>query len=179
MLLLRTTDEVILFDVQQKRILAETRITKCKYAIWSADMTYLALLSKHNVTICNKQLETLCSIHENIRVKSGAWDIRNIFVYTTSNHIKYCLLNGDYGIIRTLELPLYITKVHESQVFCLDRQCKPCILNVDVTEYKFKWALINKKYENVLQVIRHAKLIGKFEFVQNCFSQKICDNLFS
>ena len=46
------------------------------------------------VAICNRKLECLCTIHENIRVKSGAWEENGVFVYTTSNHIKYALTNG-------------------------------------------------------------------------------------
>lgn len=44
--------------------------------------------------ICNRKLESLCNIHENIRVKSGAWDETGVFIYTTSNHIKYALTSG-------------------------------------------------------------------------------------
>ena len=46
------------------------------------------------IAICNRKLENLCTIHENIRVKSGAWEESGVFVYTTSNHIKYALTNG-------------------------------------------------------------------------------------
>ena len=46
----------------------------------------------------------LCMIHETIRIKSGAWDGNDIFFFSTLNHIKYCLTNGDHGIIRTLEV---------------------------------------------------------------------------
>lgn len=46
------------------------------------------------IAICNRKLENLCTIHENIRVKSGAWDESGVFIYTTSNHIKYALTNG-------------------------------------------------------------------------------------
>lgn len=48
-----------------------------------------------------------------------------MFVYTTSNHIKYALPSGDYGIIRTLDVPLYIAAVRASKLFCLDRQATP------------------------------------------------------
>ena len=40
---------------------------KCRYVIWSSDMATVALLSKHVITICNRKLEQLCSIHENTR----------------------------------------------------------------------------------------------------------------
>ena len=117
-LLLRDADGITLFDVQQKRSLATLKVTggaasKVKYVIWSADMNHVALLAKHTLTICNRKLESLTSIHESTRVKSGAWDDSGVFVYTTSNHIKYVLgaVGGDHGIIRTLDVPIYITRI--------------------------------------------------------------------
>ncbi|XP_022185613.1 coatomer subunit alpha [Nilaparvata lugens] len=160
-LLLRDSDGLILFDVHQKRTLATVKISKCRYVVWSSDMSNVALLSKHNVSICNRNMETLCSIHENTRVKSGAWDESGVFIYTTSNHIKYAICNGDHGIIRTLDLPIYITKVKGTQVFCLDRECRPRVLNIDPTEFRFKLALINRKYDEVLHMVRNAKLVGQ------------------
>ena len=56
---------------------------------------------------------------------------------------------SDHGIIRTLDLPIYITMVKGSNVFCLDREGKTRVLTVDPTEYKFKLALINRKYDEV------------------------------
>lgn len=161
MLLLRETDHVTLFDVQQLRNLAQVKISKCKYVVWSADMSHVALLAKHTINICNRRLESLCTIQESTRVKSGAWDDSGVFIYTTSNHIKYAILNGDHGIIRTLDLPIYITRVKGSQVFCLDRECRTRVLNIDTTEYKFKLALINRKYEEVLHMVRNARLVGQ------------------
>lgn len=161
MLLLRDNDSVTLFDVQQKRNLGNVKIPKCRYVIWAPDMSTVALLSKHVITICNRKLETLCSIHENTRVKSGTWDDQGVFVYTTSNHIKYAITNGDHGIIRTLNLPVYLTRMKGNQVFLLDRECKPCAMTVDTTEYRFKLALINRKYDEVLHMVRNAKLVGQ------------------
>ncbi|KAF4533472.1 hypothetical protein B566_EDAN001201 [Ephemera danica] len=161
MVLLRDQEGVTLFDVQQKRSHPPVKISQCRYVVWSADMSYVALLAKHTVNICNRRLESLCSIKENTRVKSGAWDDSGVFIYTTSNHIKYAINNGDHGIIRTLDLPIYITRVKGKQVFCLDRECRPRILNIDPTEYKFKLALINRKYDEVLHMVRNARLVGQ------------------
>ncbi|KAL3836986.1 hypothetical protein ACJMK2_022379 [Sinanodonta woodiana] len=160
-LLLKDSETVTLFDVQQKRTLATVKISKVKYVVWSADMSHVALISKHVIAICNRKLENLCSIHENIRVKSGAWDESGVFVYTTSNHIKYALTNGDHGIIRTLDLPIYITRIKGNSVYCLDRECRTKVLSIDPTEFKFKLALVNRKYEEVLHMVRNAKLVGQ------------------
>lgn len=76
------------------RSLASLKASKVKRAIWSSDMSHVALLAKHNIIICNRKLEASATVHENTRVKSAAWDENGVLIYTTSNHIKYALLNG-------------------------------------------------------------------------------------
>ena len=46
------------------------------------------------LAICNRKLECLCTVTENVRLKSAAWDENKVLLYTTSNHIKYTLTNG-------------------------------------------------------------------------------------
>ena len=93
-LLLVTPTIVILYDIQQKKQLAELTVTGVKYVVWSSDGLYAALLSKHNVTIVNKSLEQISTLHETIRIKSATWDDAGVLLYSTLNHIKYTLLNG-------------------------------------------------------------------------------------
>lgn len=93
-LLLCAPAVVILYDIQQKKTLAELSVTGVKYVIWSSDGSHAALLSKHHVTIVTKSLEQISSTHETIRIKSAAWDDSGVLLYSTLNHIKYTLLNG-------------------------------------------------------------------------------------
>lgn len=161
MLLLRDPESVSLLDIQQKRVLGSARLAKCRYVVWNANLTTVALLAKHTILVCNRKMERLCSLTETSRVKSGAWDDNGVLIYTTSNHIKYALTNGDNGIIRTLDLPVYITRVQGSSVYCLDREPSPRVMTIDPTEYKFKLALVHRKYDEVLQMVRGAKLVGQ------------------
>lgn len=48
-----------------------------------------------------------------------------------------------------------------NNVFCLDRECKPRVLTIDPTEFKFKLALIHHKYDQVLYMVRNARLVGQ------------------
>ena len=48
-----------------------------------------------------------------------------------------------------------------SSVYCLDRECKTKVLNIDPTEFKFKLALVNHRYDEVLHMVKNAKLIGQ------------------
>ena len=93
-ILLVTPTTVVLYDIQQKKQLAELTVAGVKYVVWSSDGLYAALLSKHNVTIVTKSLEQVSTLHETIRIKSAAWDDAGVLLYSTLNHIKYTLLNG-------------------------------------------------------------------------------------
>lgn len=161
LLFLRCADQLQLYDLQQKRVVAQIRTHKVKYVVWSKNMEYAALLSKSTLTLINKRLDVLCTVQESTSVKSGAWDDNGVFVYTTSNHIKYALTAGDHGIIRTLDLPVYIVALRGSKLYCLDRDASPIEIAIDQTEYKFKLALINRRYDEVLNMVRNANLVGQ------------------
>ncbi|KAG1354429.1 coatomer subunit alpha-1 [Cocos nucifera] len=160
-LLCRAEDRVVIFDLQQRLILGELQTPSVKYIVWSSDMESVALLSKHAIVIASKKLVHRCTLHETIRVKSGAWDENGIFLYTTLNHIKYCLPNGDSGIVRTLDVPVYITKVSGSNIYCLDRDGRNRVISIDATEYIFKLALLRKRYDHVMSMIRNSQLCGQ------------------
>ncbi|KAK9758325.1 hypothetical protein RND81_01G223100 [Saponaria officinalis] len=160
-LLCRAEDRVIVFDLQQRLVLGELQTTLVRYIVWSNDMDSVALLSKHSIIIATKTLEHRCTLHETIRVKSGAWDDNGVFIYTTLNHMKYCLPNGDNGIIRTLDVPLYITKVTGNTIYCLDRDGKNRIITIDATEYVFKLSLLRKRYDQVMGMIKRSELCGQ------------------
>jgi coatomer protein complex subunit alpha (xenin) len=160
-LLCRAEDRVVIFDLQQRLVLGELQTPFVKYVVWSNDMESVALLSKHAIIIASKKLAHQCTLHETIRVKSGAWDDNGVFIYTTLNHIKYCLPNGDSGIIRTLDVPIYITKISGNTIFCLDRDGKNKAIVIDATEYIFKLSLLKKRYDHVMSMIRNSQLCGQ------------------
>ena len=160
-LLLITPTTVVLYDIQQKKQLAELPVSGVKYVSWSNDGLYAALLSKHNVTIVTKTLEQVSTLHETIRIKSATWDDAGVLLYSTLNHIKYTLLNGDNGIVRTLDQTVYLVRVKARNVYCLDRAAKPKILTIDPTEYRFKLALVKRNYDEMLTIIKTSSLVGQ------------------
>lgn len=163
-LLLRTTESIILYDVESLKVISELPITSrhpIKYVQWSQGNKTVALMSKANIIICNRKLQELCTVNENSRIKSGGWDSAGVFIYTTSTHIKYVLPNGDAGIIRTLETPVYITAVSNSKISFLDREVKLGELEIDSTEYLFKLALMKRKSKEVLRLMQTNKLVGQ------------------
>lgn len=160
-LLLIAPTHVYLYDIQQKKQLAEIAVNGVKYVVWSNDGMHAALLSKHNVTIVNKQLEQISTLHETIRIKSACWDDVGVLLYSTLNHVKYTLMNGDNGIVRTLEQTVYLVRVKGRSVYCLDRSARPKVLTIDPTEYRFKLALVKRHYDEMLNIIKTSSLVGQ------------------
>ena len=74
-----------------------------------------------------------------------------------------CLTHNisDTGIIRTLDQPVYLTRVKGRTLYALDRDAKVQQITIDPTEYRFKLALIKKQYEEVLHIIRNSNLVGQ------------------
>jgi coatomer protein complex subunit alpha (xenin) len=160
-LILSSTSTVVLYDIQQQKTIAEINSPPVKYVVWSSDGSLVALMSKHTITIANKNFSQNSLIHETIRIKSGAWDDAGVFIYSTLNHIKYCLSQGDNGVICTLDNPVYLTRVKGKTVHCLDRSARPRTITFDPTEYRFKLALLKNNYEEMLYIIRTSSLIGQ------------------
>ena len=160
-LLVQSEDRMALFNVQQRSSVGEVSVPQIKYVVWSEDMARVALLSKHAVTLLDKKLQNSCTVHEAMRVKSAAFDANGVLIYTTLNHLKYCLPNGDNGIIKTLEECVYLTRVIGSSVFCLDREGRSKKVDIDNSEYLFKLALTQGHYDRVMQMIREQELCGQ------------------
>ncbi|KAI8925560.1 coatomer WD associated region-domain-containing protein [Entophlyctis helioformis] len=160
-ILLSTPTSVILYDTEVRAPLGEVSVSGVRYVVWSSDQSTVALLSKHSIVLANKKLEQLATIHETIKIKSGAWDEIGIFVYSTLNHIKYALPNGDNGIIRTIDQPIYVQRISGNNVIALDREAKSRIIAFDPTEYRFKLALVRRNYDEVFHIIRTSNLVGQ------------------
>lgn len=156
-----TASSVALYDITTQSTVAELAVNGVKYVVWSNDGDHAALLSKHNVTIVNSSLEQISTLHETIRIKSACWDDAGILLYSTLNHIKFSLMNGDNGTVRTLDHTIYLQRVKGSTVYCLDRTAKPIAMTIDPTEYRFKLALVKRNYPEVLNLIKNSSLVGQ------------------
>lgn len=68
---------------------------------------------------------------------------------------------SDNGIVKTLDQPVYLTRVKGKTVHCLDRSARPRTISIDPTEYRFKLALTRNNYDEVLHIIRTSNLVGQ------------------
>ena len=163
-ILLKNEDRVVLFDTGARRVIGEIQASKVKFAVWSPDRSHCALICKYSVIIITKNMEPVTTITDTVRIKSGQWSStsnNDLFIYVTSNHVKYVLRTGDVGTIRALENPIYVTKIVGNSLFALDREARQKVLQLDLTEADFKLALESKNYPRVMELIAHSNLCGQ------------------
>lgn len=101
--------------------------------------------------------------HTTLSIKKTVLFLPNLIMACYSYSIFFP--HSDHGIIRTLDLPIYVTRVRGNSVYCLDRECRPRVLNIDPTEYRFKLALVNRKYEEVSVYFQPWDLFYLFCFI--------------
>ncbi|CAE7860554.1 unnamed protein product [Symbiodinium microadriaticum] len=160
-ILLKSEEKIVMYDLTARKTVDEVSVAGgVRYVVWSPNGVYVAFMSKHNVLLAGKNLEYYHSFHENIRVKSGAWDENGVFVYSTLSHVKYCLPNGDSGIIHSLANPIYIARVHKQMMYYIDREQKVGKQRLNCSEYLFKLALHKRNFNDVKLWISNGRLCG-------------------
>ena len=165
-ILLRSQEWISMFDIASKKIIKEIQIPTrfpIKFVNWSKGYNKVALLAKFSVMICDKNLNDICTIYENAKVKSGSWNKNgDVFIYTTVTHMKYALPSGDHGIIKTLDEVLYVSHINKNNVTCITRENSTIKnIKIDNTEYIFKKALTEKRFGEVQKLIENGKLKGE------------------
>ena len=52
----------------------------------------------------------MTTIEEKFPVRSAFWESGEILFYTTNNNWKFALMNGETGVLKTIEEPLYLLR---------------------------------------------------------------------
>ena len=167
--LLRTEDRVQLFDLQKRGVVGDLAVPAVKYVVWSADYTMMAMFSKHCIILADRGLTTSVTVHETIRIKSAVFDPHGVLIYTTLNHVKYALPNGDSGTLRSLDDPVYLTAITTTgntgaaaaaAAHALDRSGRLVQIPLSTSEYLFKLYLARKDHPKVMALMRTGQVQG-------------------
>lgn len=148
-------------DVQQSRITASLKNCVCKRVFWTADHSFVALMGKTGFIIANKKLQRKAVVKETLKIRSGYWHPSGVFFYSTNAQVKYALLNGETGVISSLERPIWIVSLLNNTLVFLDSESKLGTMKIDPTEYEFKLALEKRNYSLVFDMIRSNSLLGQ------------------
>ena len=160
-LLIRNGDTLVLYDTMMNNVVKEVETARVRRVVWSENMEMVALIGKYTVTLMTKTLDTLCiSLKERTGIKGGVWDNVGVFLYNTSSQVNYLVPNGDTGLVRGLDSPVYLIAAEAGKLVGADRSGELVSLTLNSVEYRFKLALHNKRYNEVKQILESGGLCG-------------------
>jgi coatomer protein complex subunit alpha (xenin) len=150
--------------------------------VWSGDRSLLAVASKHQLCLLERQdsssFVVLVKHREKASViKGGSWDGRALFFYNTPTHLKYLLVFAageddddnsvgrrrrvDSGLVCSLSTTLYLIRVRGEEAFFADRAGGLQSLSLDPTEFQFKRALRSGDFDTVRAIVQSGALVGQ------------------
>lgn len=153
-------DKISQFDISSEKVLRSITLDNIKSAFFSINFQYIAVTSEDSITIVSKNLEILTVIKTYDKIKSIFWNENNVIIFSTPNHLKYALVNGDTGIIKSLHKVIYIVGAKGDTIYYLDKTSTLQKFRVDFTECLFKKALRNRNFPEILKLINESNLVG-------------------
>lgn len=162
-ILLRSESIVMLYDTITRKIVNQIEhsdLGKLKHVSWNSKFSYAALISKKTIFLVNKSFHLVGTVEEKFKVLSAVWNNDDVLVYTTQNHLKYSILNGDNGILKCLETPIYLLSVKDNEALTIDRDAKIESVLFDREEYLFKASLYYKDAKRIKFLMENHKQLG-------------------
>lgn len=157
-LLIATSASVLRYDLNGGKVLGQAEVEEgadIRQVVLSRN--HIALCGKNVILVTNNELEVICSIREKFTIRSGFWERENLLFYTTKNHWKYCLMNGETGVLKTLDEPMHLVKKLDATKFLAFNETKK-VFEVECPEYldiEFKLAVQNKEWKRVEDMVKH------------------------
>lgn len=127
----------------------------------SKDEQFIAVTCQLGIHILSNNLDYVTSIISEVKIKSAQWDDSNTLFYSTPNHIRFMLVNGDSGIIKSTNELNYLLRIEEDHFWYLDKFMRTGYSRLNISECIFKKALINKDTAKINHYIKNSNLVGR------------------
>ena len=159
-LLVLSPTNIHYYNVQSTTLLFTIPLVNPKYATFSNNL--ICITSKHQLTLLDAQYTILAQHNESLRIKSTLF-INDILIYTTLNHIKYLLVDGTVGILKSIDTVMYISSISNDMctLHMLNRQSQITQIAINPTELIFKHALLNNNTPLINHIIQDGTLLGQ------------------
>jgi coatomer protein complex subunit alpha (xenin) len=159
----RTRTQVKLYDTVGKKTVGsidELVLKKLKRTVWNKNNSVCALVCKKMIFLMNKNFQRIARFNEGYKIQGAIWTSDNVLVYTTYNHIKYILTNGDQGILKSLDSIRYPVQMKDDILYCFDTEGTLIQEKVDREDYLFKRSIQSTNIKKVKAYIKENNTPG-------------------
>ena len=160
---IRSKGLLVYFDVNDQKILFEIddeNIKTVKRIQWNRKRTHFVIETSAGLYLFDKRGKSKCYIKEESKVKSLIWHDNNKIIYNTHEHIKYVLLNGETGIIRSIDKIIFLLAYHPNRIVFFDVNEEFESLDIDTTDVEFKLALQSNDHDKIKAILSSTEFLG-------------------
>jgi hypothetical protein len=100
-----TNNMITKYETNTKKVTGQEALeedTEVRSIVYGSDGN-IAVVCKNMIMITNEDLEKISTVKELFPIRSAFWESEKILFYTTTNHWKFSFLNGENGVLRTIE----------------------------------------------------------------------------
>lgn len=135
-------------------VLDEFPIKKLSEVIWNKNHSVCALVCRKTIFLMNKHFKKLARIDEGSYILSAIWTKDNVLVYSTYNHLKYTLTNGDKGIMKSIDHIRYSSALIKDVLYCFDPAGNVIEEKVSIEDILFKKSIQTSNISKVKSFIK-------------------------
>lgn len=160
----KTKSNICLYDTVGKKnvnSIDEFALTKLKSVSWSPNGMYCALIAKKSIFIMNKQFKQVARVNEATKIVSAMWEKEGLILYSTDNHVKYTLINGDQGIIKSVDKSYMLIDNRGDILMTLNPDSEVEHLTIDRKEYMFKVSIFKNDLVSVKKYVSNNEDVGQ------------------
>ncbi|KAK2195378.1 bifunctional Coatomer [Babesia duncani] len=155
---------IFLYDVVKQCEIAQAPCSfkKLSNVILSKSKRMLATVHSNDIVIYDRNMQKITSVSHNTKIKSAAWFDNVAFLYASTNHIYYLLINGDYGLLKSISRPMYFLGSFPGNYMCImerDHKCK--MIKIESHEFTFKCALYHRHLSMATKMIDSGLVHGR------------------
>lgn len=132
---------VYYYDTVAKRVInsiSEFVLRKLRKVVWNKKMTCCALITNQFIFLMNKNFVRTGRVYEGTNIVEAFWSKDDVLVYSTLNHLKYVLSNGDKGIIKSLNNIIYPAALSNSELIHFTSNGTINQFSINCDEFVFK-----------------------------------------
>lgn len=145
------------YDIMRRSQISQTHLSNIKKVIMSPDRKHIGMLTSTDVIISDIDFNNITKVTEVVKTKSGVWFDSNVFVYSTRTHVKYLLINGEGGTLKSTPQTLYVAAISD-KLYGLNIQDTVRKFPIDTLEIKFRLAIMENRIDAVVATLRSAKV---------------------
>ncbi|KAG9391699.1 Coatomer subunit, alpha (CopA) [Carpediemonas membranifera] len=151
-------DSVELIDCKASEHRRAIAISGARRLTWTPDFEYAAIQTKNSITVVDRRFSAVCSMRDHIRIKGATWSCpvgnsntcttpsrQRVVIFATLTHVKYLLLDGEVGVLTSINRPVYPVAMVGSKFWYIDRHHHLHALALDTTIMAFQFAVLEER----------------------------------